>query len=67
MNSESSEQAIHSLQDEIRCLTEEQTDAIETETFIGLTADETRAYEFRRARIANLIRQLRLLETAAAA
>jgi hypothetical protein len=66
MKSESSAQTIHRLHDEIHCLTEEQTDAMETETFIGLTKDETRAYEFRRARIANLIRQLRLLEAAAA-
>jgi len=37
MKFESSNHAIYSLQHEIQCLAEEQTDAIETETFIGLT------------------------------
>jgi hypothetical protein len=66
MKSESSEQTIHRLHDEINCLAEEQTDAMETETFIGLTTDETKAYEVRRLRIVSLIRQLRLLEAAVA-
>jgi hypothetical protein len=66
MRSESSEHAIHSLQHQIYCLTEEQTDAMETATFIGLTAEETRLYDARRARIMELVRQLRVLESAAA-
>jgi len=66
MNSESSNHALHSLHEQIRWLTEEQTNALETETFTGLTKDETKAYEARRLRIASLIRQLRLLEAAAA-
>jgi len=66
MKSESYEQTIYRLRDEIHSLTEKQTDAMETETFIGLTRDETKAYEARRLQIANLIRQLRLLEAVAA-
>jgi hypothetical protein len=66
MKSGSSEHTIHLLQDEIHCLTEKQTDAMETATFIGLTSEETRQYEDRRARIIELIRQLRLLEATAA-
>jgi len=38
MKCESSEHAIHNLQRQIHGLTEEQTDAMETETFVGLTA-----------------------------
>jgi hypothetical protein len=65
MKVESSEHAIHNLQHEIHCLTEKQTDAMETETFVGLTPAETKQYENRRARITELVRQLRLLEAAA--
>ncbi len=65
MNSESSEHTIHRLKDEIDCLTEEQTDAMETETFIGMTAAETKAYDARRARITELVKQLRRIEAAA--
>lgn len=65
MISESSEHDIRRLQNEIRCLTEKQTDAMETETFIGLTPDETKQYEARRVRMVELVRQLRLLESAA--
>jgi hypothetical protein len=65
MKCESSEHAIHSLQRQIHRLTEEQTDATETETFVGLTADEAQEYEQRRTRILELVRQLRLLESAA--
>jgi hypothetical protein len=65
MKVESSERTIHNLQHEIHCLTEKQTDAMETETFIGLTPAEAQQYEYRRARITELVRQLRLLEAAA--
>jgi hypothetical protein len=65
MKVESSNHAIYSLQHEIQCLAEEQTDDIETETFIGLTPAEAQQYEYRRARITELVRQLRLLEAAA--
>jgi hypothetical protein len=65
MKCESSEHAIHILQHQIHCLTEKQTDAMETETFVGLTVEEAQQYEERRARIMDLVRQLRLLESAA--
>ena len=65
MKYDSSEHAIHNLQRQIHCLAEEQTDAMETETFVGLTAEETQQYEERRTRIMELVRQLRLLESAA--
>ena len=65
MNSESYEHAIHRLRDEIHCLTEEQTDAMETATFIGMTVEEKKAYDARRAKILELLRELRLLDQAA--
>jgi hypothetical protein len=65
MKYESSQHAIHRLQHEIHCLTEEQTDAMETATFIGLTENETRQYDARRERIMELVRELRLLEAVA--
>jgi hypothetical protein len=65
MKLESSERTIHRLQREIHCLAEEQTDAMETETFIGLTPTEAQQYEYRRARIIELVRQLRLIEAVA--
>ncbi len=65
MKCESSEHAIHNLQRQIHRLSEEQTDAMETETFVGLTEDEGRQYEQRRAKIMDLVRQLRLIETTA--
>ena len=66
MKFESSEDTIHRLQHEIDGLAEEQTDAMEVETFIGLTTKETEQYDARRVRIMQLVRQLRLLEAAAA-
>lgn len=65
MKLETTEHAIHRLQHEIHCLTEEQTDAMETATFIGLTADETEQYDARRARILELVKELRVLAAAA--
>jgi Asp-tRNA(Asn)/Glu-tRNA(Gln) amidotransferase C subunit len=61
----SSEHAIRSLQYQIHCLAEEQTDALETATFIGLTEEETEQYADRRCRILELVQQLRQLDTAA--
>jgi hypothetical protein len=65
MHNESTEHAIHRLRDEIHCLTDEQTDAMETETFIGMTVEETEAYDARRTKILQLLNELRLLEQAA--
>jgi hypothetical protein len=56
---------IHRLKEEIDRLTEEQTDAMKSATFIGLTTDEAKEYEGRRTRILELVEQLRLLEEAA--
>jgi hypothetical protein len=65
MKLETTDHAIHRVEHEIQCLTEEQTEAMETATFIGLTADETEQYDTRRARIVELVRELRLLQAAA--
>ena len=65
MKYETCQHAIHRLQGEIHCLTEEQTDAMETATFIGLTEKESNEYDARRERIMELVRELRLLEAAA--
>jgi hypothetical protein len=46
-------------------LTGEQIEAMKTATFRGLTTDEGKEYENRRAKILELVEQLRLLEEAA--
>jgi hypothetical protein len=53
------------LREEIDRLTGEQIEAMETFTFRALTAGEGTDYETRRARILELVEQLRLLEEAA--
>jgi len=53
------------LKEEIFRLTEEQIEARKMATFAGLTPDEAKEYEDRRAKILELVEQLRLLEEAA--
>jgi len=57
--------AVHRLKEEIYRLTEEQIEAAKMATFGGLTPDEAKEYEDRRAKILELVEQLRLLEEAA--
>jgi hypothetical protein len=56
---------VHRLKEEIDLLTAEQIEAMKTATFAGLTTDEAKEYEERRAKILALVKELRLLEEAA--
>ncbi len=56
---------VHQLKEEIDRLTEEQIEAMKMATFAGLTPDEAKEYEERRAKILELVEQLRMLEEAA--
>jgi hypothetical protein len=56
---------IHRLREEIGRLAGEQIEAMKTATFRVLTPDEDKEYEDRRAKILELVEQLRLLEEAA--
>jgi hypothetical protein len=56
---------VHHLKEEIDRLTEEQIEAMKMATFAGLTPDEAKEYEDRRAKILELVEQLRMLEEAA--
>jgi bisphosphoglycerate-dependent phosphoglycerate mutase len=56
---------VRRLREELDRLTGEQIEAMEISTFRVLTTDEDKEYENRRARILELVAQLRLLEEAA--
>jgi len=56
---------INRLRGEIDRLTGEQIEAMKTATFRVLTIDEGKEYEDRRAKILELVEQLRILEEAA--
>jgi hypothetical protein len=56
---------INRLREEIDRLTGEQIEAMKTATFRVLTIDEGKEYEDRRAKILELVEQLRILEEAA--
>lgn len=56
---------VNRLREELDRLAGEQIEAMKTATFRVLTTDEDKEYELRRARILELVKQLRLLEEAA--
>jgi hypothetical protein len=56
---------VNRLREEIDRLTGEQIEAMKTATFRVLTTDESKEYEDRRAKILELVEQLRILEEAA--
>jgi hypothetical protein len=56
---------VNRLREEIDRLTGEQIEAMKTATFRVLTTDEGKEYEDRRAKILELVEQLRILEEAA--
>jgi hypothetical protein len=56
---------VNRLREEIDRLTGEQIEAMKTATFRVLTTDEGKEYEARRAKILELVEQLRILEEAA--
>ena len=50
------------LRQEIEKLTQEQSEALKTATFVGMTAEEAKIYDARRRRITELVEQLRALQ-----
>lgn len=56
--------AVLCLRQEIEKLTQEQSEALKTATFVGMTAEEAKIYDARRRRITELVEQLRGLRNA---
>lgn len=54
--------AIHRLKEEIDRLTEQQTEALRTATFLGMTTDEAKEYEERKQKILGYVQDLKMLE-----
>ena len=55
-------EAVHRIKEEIDKLTEQQSEAIKTATYVGMTTDEAKEYDERRDRILKLVRDLATLE-----
>jgi hypothetical protein len=51
--------AVLCLRQEIEKLTQEQSEALKTATFVGMTAEEAKIYDARRRRITDLVEELR--------
>lgn len=60
--SSGTQEAIHRLKEEIDKLTQQQTDALRTATYLGMTTDEAKEYEERRDRILKYVQDLKTLE-----
>jgi hypothetical protein len=60
-NETSTTEAVHKLNQEIDRLTELQSAAMRTATFVGMTADEAKDYDARRAEILLLVQHLTAL------
>lgn len=54
--------ALQRIKHEIERLTSQQSEALKTATFVGMTAAEAETYDARRTRISELVERLRLLE-----
>ena len=59
------ESQVHRLKKEIDSLTKKQSEAIQSATYLGMTADEAKEYDSRRDQILKLVEQMRQLEKAA--
>jgi len=59
------ESQVHHLKKEIDSLTKKQSEAIQSATYLGMTADEAKEYDSRRDQILKLVEQVRQLEKAA--
>ena len=57
-------EAIHRIKQEIDKLSEQQSEALKTATYVGMTAEEARQYDGRRQQITKLVEELRLLKNA---
>ena len=55
-------EAIHRLKEEIDRLTEQQSEALRTATYLGMTTDEAKEYEERKQRILEYVQDLKMLE-----
>lgn len=53
--------AVQCIRQEIEKLNQEQSEALKTATFVGMTASEAKIYDARRQRITELVEQLRVL------
>lgn len=56
--------AIHRLKQEIDRLSQEQSDALKSATYVGMTPDEAKEYDARRQKITQLVQELSLLQKA---
>jgi hypothetical protein len=54
--------ALQRMRQEIERLTTEQSEALKTATYLGMTAAEAQTYDARRKRITELVERLRLCE-----
>jgi len=54
--------AIYKLKQDIHSLSEQQAEALQTATFVGMTSDEVIEYDKRGEKITEMIRQLTLLQ-----
>lgn len=57
--------AIHRLRDQIGQLTEQQTEALRTAVYVGMSPAEVKAYDDRHAQILELLNQLSEMEKCA--
>lgn len=55
-------ETIHKIKEEIEKLTEQQNEALQSATYLGMTTDEAKEYEERRDRILSLVESPALLE-----
>jgi hypothetical protein len=55
-------ETIHRLKEEIDKLTQIQSEALRTATYLGMTTDEAKEYEERRERILGYVKDLKILE-----
>ncbi len=56
------EDAIHRLKQEIDRLTKQQAEALQSATYLGMSPDDAKQYDARRAQILTLVEQLRQLK-----
>lgn len=55
---------VQQLKAEIERLSDEQSTALKTATFVGMTPDEAKEYDERRKKITRLMEELRILKSA---
>jgi Asp-tRNA(Asn)/Glu-tRNA(Gln) amidotransferase C subunit len=58
------EKTVHRLKEEIGRLTKQQAEALQSATYLGMSPDEAKQYDARRAQILKLVEQLSQLEEA---